>query len=62
MEALAQSLHERLQTTPALPRETRQHLTAEAANALQRALRIYQICYGPTHPQTIQVRDKLRRA
>ncbi len=62
LEALAQSLHERLQTTPALPRETRQHLTAEAANALQRALRIYQICYGPTHPQTIQVRDKLRRA
>ena len=62
LEAFAQSLNERSQTTPALPRDARKHSAAEAAEALQRALRIYQVCYGPTHPHTIQTRDKLRRA
>ncbi|MEY3481146.1 MAG: hypothetical protein RIQ71_1921 [Verrucomicrobiota bacterium] len=62
LEAFAQALNERSRTTPAVPRDIRKRYAAEAADALQRALRIYQVCYGPTHPKTIQTRDKLRRA
>jgi SET and MYND domain-containing protein len=62
LEAFAQSLTERIQTTPAMPRETRRMYAVEAFEALQRSLSIYQVCYGTTHPKTLLTRDKLRRA
>ena len=62
LEAFAQSLNERIQTTPAMPRETRRKYAVEAFEALQRSLSICQVCYGPIHPKTLQTRDKLRRA
>lgn len=62
LEAFAQSLNERIQATPALPRETRAQYAVEAVDALQRSLNICQVCYGATHPKTVQTRDKLRRA
>jgi SET and MYND domain-containing protein len=62
LEAFAQSLNERIQTTPAMPRETRRIYAVEAFEALQRSLSICQVCYGTTHPKTLQTRDKLRRA
>jgi SET and MYND domain-containing protein len=62
LEAFAQSLNERIQTTPAMPRETRRKYALEAVEALQRSLSICQVCYGTTHPKTLQTSDKLRRA
>ena len=62
LEAFAQSLNERIQTTPGMPRETRAKYATEAFEALQRSLSICQVCYGLTHPKTLQTRDKLRRA
>jgi len=61
-EAFAQSLQERIQTKPALARETRETFATESSHALQRALQIYQDCHGATHPKTLQVAEKLRRA
>ena len=62
LEAFAQSLNERIQTSPGMSRETRKEYAQEAFNALQRALNICEICYGSAHPKTLQTRDKLRRA
>jgi hypothetical protein len=62
LEAFAQSLNERIQTTPGMPRETRATYAMEAFEALQRSLSICQVCYGLNHPKTLQTRDKLRRA
>ena len=62
LEAFAQSLNERVQTTAGMPRETRKKYAMEAFEALQRSLSICQVCYGLTHSQTLQTRDKLRRA
>jgi SET and MYND domain-containing protein len=62
LEAFAQSLNERIQTTPGMPRETRAKYATEAFEALQRSLSIYQVCYGLAHPKTLQSQDKLRRA
>ena len=62
LEAFAQSLNERIKTTPNMPRETRAKYAMEASEALQRSLSICQVCYGLTHPKTLQTHDKLRRA
>jgi hypothetical protein len=62
LEAFAQSLNERIQATPSLPRETRKEYAQEAFTALQRALNICEVCYGAAHPKTLQTRNKLRRA
>ncbi len=62
LEAFAQSLNERIQTTPGMPRETRAKYAMEASEALQRSLSICQVCYGLNHPKTLQMRDKLRSA
>ncbi len=62
LEAFAQSLNERIQAKPALPRETRKEYAQQAFTALQRALNICEVCYGAAHPKTLQTRDKLRRA
>ncbi len=62
LEAFAQSLNERIKTTPNMPRETRAKYATEASEALQRSLSICQVCYGLNHPKTLQTRDKLRRA
>jgi SET and MYND domain-containing protein len=62
LEAFAQSLNERIKTTPNMPRETRSKYATEASEALQRSLSICQVCYGLNHPKTLQTRDKLRRA
>lgn len=62
LEAFAQSLNERIQTTPGMPGKTRAKYTMEAFEALQRSLSICQVCYGLNHPKTLQKRDKLRRA
>ena len=62
LEAFAQSLNERIQTSPGMSRETRAKYAVEASEALQRSLSICQVCYGLNHPKTLQTRDKLRRA
>ena len=62
LEAFAQSLNERVTTTPAMSRGERQAYAQEAIVALQRALNICEVCYGGGHPKTLQTQDKLRRA